>query len=203
MSNNLAQDVKQCISKRFTLIVKRIFDAIVAFILLIFLSPLLFVISILIRKDSPGPPLFTQTRVGVNGRLFSMYKFRTMYVEYNPYDCTPKDPADPRITSIGKKLRKRGLDELPQLLNILKGDMNIVGPRPELPFIVEKYNHSQKKRLIAKPGVTCLWQLSPHRKEPIHKHIEYDIYYIEHLSLLLDLKIIFRTIFAIIKGFWI
>ena len=203
MDNNLPQEAKKRVSKRLTLIVKRAFDLTVASILLFFLSPFLFVISLLIKRDSSGPILFPQTRVGENGRLFTMYKFRTMHVDCNPYDCTPADCVDPRITNIGKKLRKRGLDELAQLLNIFKGDMSIVGPRPEMPFIVEEYDSFHKKRLMAKPGVTCLWQLSPHITEPIHKHVEYDLYYIEHQSLWLDFKIILRTIRAIKKGFWV
>jgi lipopolysaccharide/colanic/teichoic acid biosynthesis glycosyltransferase len=115
-------------------------------------------------------------------------------------EVSPQDEEDPRITTIGRYLRRYSLDELPQLLNVLRGEMSIVGPRPEMAFIVDQYGPLERERLAAKPGITGLWQISFARNEAIHQNIEYDIYYIENRSLLLDLVIIFLTGFAVVKG---
>ena len=162
--------------------------------------PLFLLTALLIKRESPGPVFFRQRRVGKDGQPFEMIKFRTMFVERSGDAPKPKTHDDPRLTGIGRWLRRYSLDELPQVLNVLKGDMSIVGPRPEMPFIVEKYGPLERERLRAKPGLTGLWQISYARGEAIHENMEYDIYYIEHQSFLLDLVIIALTGFAVVKG---
>lgn len=179
---------------------KRIFDIGVSLLLLILTLPLWAIISILIKIDSPGPVFFIHERVGYKGKRFEMYKFRTMKCDVNPYEESPRTPGDPRLTKIGKFLRKTSLDELPQLLNVLKGDMSLVGPRPEMPFIVEKYNEWQKMRLNAIPGITGLWQILGRKDIPLHENLEYDFYYIKNRSFLFDLVILLKTIPAVLKG---
>ncbi|HHI02571.1 MAG TPA: sugar transferase [candidate division Zixibacteria bacterium] len=182
------------------LIIKRLFDIIISLIALILLSPLMLLIAIIIRKDSPGPVIFKQDRCGKNGKIFKFYKFRTMWTDSKPYDWTPVDLDDKRITKFGKFLRRTSLDELPQFWNVLKGDMSIVGPRPEMPFIVETYNEIQRDRLVMKPGITGLWQVSADRGKQIHDNIEYDLYYIENCGFLMDLVIIIRTLYFAVTG---
>jgi hypothetical protein len=126
---------------------------------------------------------------------FRIFKFRTMRTDANPYDHSPVGDIDPRITRVGRVLRVGGIDELPQLINVLRGDMSMVGPRPEMPFIVDTYTELQKQRLAAKPGITGLWQLGADRHSEIHENIEYDLYYINHQSLLLDGLILVETAF--------
>jgi lipopolysaccharide/colanic/teichoic acid biosynthesis glycosyltransferase len=129
-----------------------------------------------------------------------MIKFRTMHVHMSGDAPKPKSPHDPRLTQIGRWLRRYSLDELPQVFNVLRGEMSIVGPRPEMSFIVERYGPIERERLRAKPGLTGLWQISYARGEAIHENMEYDIYYIEHQSFLLDVVIIALTGFAVVKG---
>lgn len=179
---------------------KRIFDVVVSIAVLILLSPVIFLISLLIKKDSPGPVIFKQQRVGLKGKEFTMSKFRTMWADEKPYDWTPTSLDDKRITSFGKFLRRTSLDELPQFINVLKGDMSIVGPRPEMPFIVEKYSELQRDRFEVKPGITGLWQISADRCKQIHENIEYDLYYIDNCGFLLDLVIVIRTIYFAVRG---
>jgi exopolysaccharide biosynthesis polyprenyl glycosylphosphotransferase len=179
---------------------KRCFDIIIATAALLLLSPLAILLAILIKYDSKGPIFFKQKRCGLRGRPFSFYKFRTMYAESNPYALTPQSALDPRITPLGKWLRRTSLDELPQFLNVIKGDMSVVGPRPEMPFIVESYNEEQRERLKVKPGITGIWQISAVRGEPIHSNIEYDLFYIENQSLLLDVIIVLKTVVGAIRG---
>ena len=123
-----------------------------------------------------------------------------MKVDVPKYANCPTDQNDPRITNIGKLLRKTSIDELPQLINIFKGDMSLVGPRPEMPFIVNEYNSVEKKRLLVKPGLTGLWQVSPYRNSAISHNLEYDFYYIENQSLVLDIVILFMTAFFVVRG---
>ena len=123
-----------------------------------------------------------------------------MYIDTPKYAHCPVSASDPRITKIGKWLRKTSLDELPQIINILKGDMSVVGPRREMPFIVEKYNSIEKNRLLVKPGLTGLWQVSPHRNAEINHNLEYDFYYIENQNLVLDLVIIIMTAVFAVRG---
>lgn len=181
-------------------IFKRVFDVVVSLLALIILSPLILVVALLIRFDSPGPIIFRQKRVGLDGKEFDFYKFRSMHVSANAYALTPNSSQDPRITRFGRWLRRSSLDELPQFLNVLRGSMSIVGPRPEMPFIVATYNEEQRDRLRVKPGITGVWQISAVRGEPIHANMEYDLFYIEHCSLLLDLIIMCKTIATAIRG---
>jgi lipopolysaccharide/colanic/teichoic acid biosynthesis glycosyltransferase len=129
-----------------------------------------------------------------------MYKFRTMRLTTAAYAYSPQESSDPRITSVGKFLRKTSLDELPQLLNILQGSMSLVGPRPEMPFIVENYNQRHRQRLQVKPGLTGLWQLSGDRAFLIHENIEYDLYYIQHRNFFMDLAILLHTSIFAMRG---
>jgi exopolysaccharide biosynthesis polyprenyl glycosylphosphotransferase len=180
--------------------VKRVFDIIFSIIGLVLLLPIWLLIVILIRMDSSGKALFKQKRVGMNGGTFKMYKFRTMKNDSKLYEEAPRNAGDERVTKLGKFLRKTSLDELPQLINILKGEMSLVGPRPEMPFIVEKYSKWQKKRLEVKPGLTGLWQILGRKDLPLHENIEYDFYYIQNQSLLLDIVILIKTVQAVITG---
>jgi exopolysaccharide biosynthesis polyprenyl glycosylphosphotransferase len=187
------------VSLYYTLI-KRLVDFTLATFFLLVLSPFITLFAIAIKIDSSGPIIFKQKRTGYRGREFSFYKFRSMYVDAPRYARTPSDPADPRITKVGRWLRRTSLDELPQLFNVWRGDMSLVGPRPEMPFIVSTYTPLQRQRLEAKPGITGVWQISAYRGEPIHANIEYDLFYLENRSFLFDMAIIVKTIFSVIRG---
>ena len=178
---------------------KQLFDFVAALLLLILFAPLIGFIALLIKSDSRGSGFFKQKRAGQAGVPFTMYKFRTMYTEFSGDAPKPNNPNNPRITRIGRYLRMTSFDELPQLINVLKGKMSLVGPRPEMLFIVNQYEEWQRIRLILKPGVTGLWQLSPDRKYPIHEGIHHDIEYIKKQSFLLDLKIILKTPIVLIR----
>lgn len=180
--------------------VKRALDIAIALVVLLLSAPAYLIAAYLVWRQKDGPVYFRQRRIGLNGRPFEMLKFRTMYTNMSVDKESPKDEDDPRITPTGRYLRRYSLDELPQLINVLRGEMSIVGPRPEMPFIVNQYGPLERERLGAKPGITGLWQISFARNEAIHRNIEYDIYYIENRSLLLDLVIIFLTGFAVVKG---
>ena len=206
-------------------ILKRTFDLLVAALSIVLLLPLWLLVALIIKLDSKGPVFYTQERVGMDGRLFLLYKFRTMKAGADPElhreyqkafiaghaeanvgnDAKPtyKLLADPRITRIGKILRRTSLDEVPQLLNVLTGDMSIVGPRPPIPYEVEAYELWHRKRLDMKPGLTGLWQVSGRNRLPFEEMVRLDLFYIENWSLLLDLKIILRTGFVMIgrEGF--
>lgn len=147
-----------------------------------------------IRRDTPGPILITQNRVGLHGKVFRLYKFRTMHQHTTLYARAPHDENDSRVTTVGRVLRKYSLDELPQFWNVLKGDMSLVGPRPEMPFIVAQYSDVQRIRLLVKPGITGMWQILGRKDMPLEQNIEYDIYYVSHQSLLLDMAVLIRTI---------
>jgi len=179
---------------------KRVIDIVVSFFLLICLSPLLCLTALLIRMGSPGPALFVQKRVGRHGRLFKIYKFRSMYTSAPEYEVSPSQSSDPRITRIGKFIRRASLDELPQLINVFLGDMSLVGPRPEMPFVVDSYNAQQRRRLQVLPGITGLWQLSADRAFPIHENIEYDLYYIRNRTFFMDVAILIHTLRFAIGG---
>lgn len=153
-----------------------------------------------IKSDSPGPVFFTQERVGLTGRRFRMYKYRTMRTDSEPYSRAPAAEDDPRVTSFGRWLRRTSLDELPQLINVLKGEMSMVGPRPEMPFIVDGYEPWQRRRLDVKPGVTGLWQVIGRKNLPLHLNMQYDFYYIKNQSFLLDVEILLKTIPAVLHG---
>lgn len=179
---------------------KRTFDLAVSICALVFLSPLFALLALIVKMDSPGPIIFRQKRSGKDGAEFDFFKFRTMHVDANPYANTPQSAQDPRITRFGRWLRRSSLDELPQFWNVILGDMSIVGPRPEMPFIVAGYTSEQRERLRVRPGITGVWQISAVRGEPIHANLEYDLFYIEHRSLLLDLIIMIKTLATAIRG---
>ncbi len=180
--------------------VKRLMDITGAAFLILAGAPVFVLLSILVRLDSHGSALFIQQRVGKNGKCFNMFKFRTMYSDASEYQYSPTTPGDPRITRIGRFLRKTSLDELPQLFNVFKGEMSLVGPRPEMPFIVNQYNGRQKQRLQVKPGLTGLWQISGDRAYLIHENLEYDMYYIKNRGFFMDVAILIHTIFFAMRG---
>ena len=192
-------------------LLKRGFDL----ILTIFLLPVSLIImgsiTLAIRLEGPGPIIFRQKRVGENGRMFAMFKFRTMVVDAENIRHTVetfdsdgqlihKSDQDPRVTRVGRILRKTSLDELPQLLNILRGEMSLVGPRPELPYLVEKYEPWQRKRFAVPQGITGWWQVNGRSDKPMHLHTEDDLYYVQNYSLLLDIQILFKTILVVLRG---
>ena len=179
---------------------KRVFDVLVALILLLFTAPIWAIIAIWIRLSSPGPVFFRQQRVAKEGRPFGIYKFRSMYVTAPKYGTSPDQAFDPRVTPAGRFLRKSSLDELPQLLNVLMGDMSLVGPRPEMPFIVRDYTPVEHQRLLVPQGMTGFWQLSADRKFAIHERLEYDLYYLEQKGFFFDLAILVHTAFFAMKG---
>jgi exopolysaccharide biosynthesis polyprenyl glycosylphosphotransferase len=194
------------------LAVKGLFDFVLAAVLAVVLSPLLVAIAGAVRLSSPGPILFRQKRCGLNGREFTIYKFRTMVDgadekretlarQQNDQDGPVfKLANDPRVTRLGAFLRKTSLDELPQLLNILRGEMSIVGPRPELKCVLEKFEDWQLRRLSVKPGVTGLWQVSGRCETSFLERIRLDLEYIDRWSLALDFKILAMTIPAVLVG---
>jgi exopolysaccharide biosynthesis polyprenyl glycosylphosphotransferase len=189
---------------------KRLFDLAVTLAALALAWPVMLAIAAWIKLDSPGPAIFAQARVGENGRIFRMLKFRTMFVGSEkvkpPADRDEmgrpvyKLRSDPRVTPAGRWLRRLSLDELPQLINVVKGEMSLVGPRPELEFIVAAYEPWQRGRLAVPPGITGWWQVNGRSDLPMHLHTEYDLYYIRNYSLWLDMKILWKTAGAVIKG---
>jgi exopolysaccharide biosynthesis polyprenyl glycosylphosphotransferase len=179
---------------------KRMFDLVISSISLLLLAPIFLVIATLIRLSSRGPSLFVQERVGVRGTVFRMYKFRSMSYSAGKYDYSPTRSDDPRITRIGRLLRRTSLDELPQLLNVFLGDMSLVGPRPEMPFIVNRYSHYHSLRLQVTPGLTGLWQISRDRAYPIHQNLHHDLAYIRERSFSLDIAILIHTLLFAMPG---
>jgi lipopolysaccharide/colanic/teichoic acid biosynthesis glycosyltransferase len=186
--------------KRKGEVLKRMVDILIALFLLIILSPVLLVIAICIRMDSRGPALFSHSRVGEGGAEFKLWKFRSMRVDALRYERSPTSSGDPRLTLIGRVIRRISLDEIPQLVNVLKGEMSLVGPRPEMAFIANQYSLKERRRLLVKPGITGLWQISSGRAVPIHHNLQYDLYYIQHGNISLDIAILLRTITAVIRG---
>jgi len=194
-------------------LLKRAFDLLISGLALAVAWPGLLAIAAAIKLDSPGPAIFKQQRVGENGRMFWMYKFRTMAVgAENHVPCeyvtdgngcqrpVYKIPCDPRVTWLGRILRRLSLDELPQLINVIKGEMSLVGPRPEQTFIVEQYQPWQRQRLAVPPGITGWWQINGRSNLPMHLNTEYDLFYIRNYSLWLDIVILLRTLGAVIQG---
>lgn len=179
---------------------KRCFDVACSAVILLVLSPLLSLIALAIYLQDRRNPFFAHERTGLLGVPFRMFKFRTMHCGANPYACTPACSSDARITRIGRLLRKSSLDELPQLINVLKGEMSLVGPRPEMPFITASYTNEQRLRLRVKPGITGLWQISVDRHQAIHDNLEYDFYYIRNCSFFLDLTILLETVAFLFRG---
>ena len=192
-------------------LVKRIFDLVIASTLFTITLVPMAIITVLIRLDSEGPILYRQQRVGENGRLFAMYKFRSMIdgADEMINEVTEvigsgkvifKKANDPRITSIGRVLRHTSLDELPQLINVLKGDMSLVGPRPELPWLVGQYEPWQHKRLAVPQGMTGWWQINGRADKPLHLHTEDDLYYVQNYSLWMDIYILLKTPWVVVRG---
>lgn len=190
---------------------KRIFDIIVGTLLLILLSPLMLLIAIAVRIDSKGSALFRQRRVGENGRLFDMLKYRTMeqdaeerqdevLSETQDGEVIHKTKDDPRVTSMGRFLRRTSFDELPQLLNVIKGEMSLVGPRPEMPWLVDRYQSWQRKRFAVPQGITGWWQINGRSDKPMHLNTDDDLYYVYNYSLWLDIAILLRTPIAVLRG---
>ena len=177
---------------------KHLFDTVAAFFLILIFAPLMALIAVLIKFTSRGSVFFSHKRVGLNNELFVIHKFRSLHVDTPTYSEKPDSTEDRRITSIGKWLRKTSLDELPQLFNVLKGEMSLVGPRPEMPFLAKDYESWENQRHLVRPGMTGLWQLSPRRRGTIRDGIPVDLEYIENLSFWNDFKILLRTF----KVFW-
>jgi exopolysaccharide biosynthesis polyprenyl glycosylphosphotransferase len=190
--------------------IKRAFDLVVGGSLLLLSLPLMGLIAVSIKLDSEGPVLFKQRRVGEGGCLFEMLKFRSMLPDAEAHqdevlrhtsggDMIHKQQDDPRVTRLGCFLRRSSLDELPQLINVLKGDMSLVGPRPELPWLVDRYEPWQRKRFEVPQGMTGWWQVNGRSDKPMHLHTEEDLYYIKHYSLLLDVQILWKTLWEVLK----
>jgi lipopolysaccharide/colanic/teichoic acid biosynthesis glycosyltransferase len=185
---------------RPTGLIKRSCDVIGSLFLLVVLFPLFALIAILIKLDSPGPVFFRHDRVGKGGRHFVLWKFRSMKVDVPKYEVSPRSVADDRLTRVGRLIRRLSIDETPQLINVLKGEMSLVGPRPEMPFIVARFHPVACERLAVTPGITGLWQISPARASPIHENLQYDLHYVRNQNFFLDCVIILRTIAAVIHG---
>lgn len=195
-------------------LIKYTFDRIVSCLGLLVGLPLFLVIAVLIKLDSVGPVVYGAPRIGEDGRPFTMYKFRTMVVGadrrlHDAVGLVARDALaagvfkvrdDPRVTRVGRFLRRASLDELPNLWNVLRGEMSIVGPRPEQPFIVAEYQPWQRRRTHIRPGMTGWWQVNGRGDYPMHQHTDYDLYYVENYSLMLDLRILGRTVGAVISG---
>jgi len=191
--------------------IKRLFDFVIGGILTILMLPVMALVAVAIKLDSPGPVLFRQLRVGENGQLFTMYKFRSMVAgaekmqeEVNWVDSeghlVHKKRDDPRVTRVGRFIRKFSIDELPQLFNVLRGELSLVGPRPELPWLVDQYEPWQRKRFAVPQGITGWWQVNGRSDRPMHLHTEDDLYYIQNYSLWLDFLILWKTVWVVIRG---
>jgi exopolysaccharide biosynthesis polyprenyl glycosylphosphotransferase len=181
-------------------VAKRALDIVGSSLLLVLFTPIFFLIAFLIRLDSPGSALFVQKRVGCNGKLFNIFKFRSMHTDAPKYNRSPTESSDHRITRVGRFLRQSSLDELPQLMNVFLGNMSLVGPRPEMPFLVQCHSCQHKVRLQVTPGITGLWQLSADRAFPIHENIHHDLYYVRNRTFWLDLAILLHTLFFATRG---
>lgn len=190
---------------------KQVFDTAASILLIVLLAPLLLLIALLIKLESPGPVFFFQERIGEHGRRFKMVKFRSMYADADERwrdvarrDITGrlihKQNDDPRVTRIGRRLRRTSLDELPQLFNVLRGEMSLVGPRPEMPYIAAEYEPWQWQRFRVPPGITGWWQVNGRSDKPMHLHTEEDLYYIQNYSFWLDLRIICKTLIVVWRG---
>jgi exopolysaccharide biosynthesis polyprenyl glycosylphosphotransferase len=192
-------------------IFKRVFDVLASAGLLLLLGPAMLLIAALIKLETPGPVFFMQERIGEQGRRFKMIKFRTMYQEAERrwQDVARRDEqgrlihkqeTDPRVTAVGRKLRRSSFDELPQLINVLRGEMSLVGPRPEIPHVAEEYEPWQWQRFRVPPGMTGWWQVNGRSDRPMHLHTEDDLYYIQNYSFWLDLRILLKTVVVVWQG---
>ena len=187
---------------------KRVMDIVLSFIGLVLLSPILLLVSLFIKIDSKGPIFFKQKRIGINGTEFEMFKFRSMVVNAEELKAKLEEKNemsgpmfkiadDPRITKVGRFIRKTSIDELPQLWNVIKGDMSLVGPRPSLPNEVAQFEPWMRKRFEVKPGLTCFWQVGGRNNIDFEDWMKLDIKYVKERSLLLDAKLIFKTFFVL------
>lgn len=203
--------LRECAIPDDALVIKRIFDLVATSIMLIPLLPLMGLIAVAIKLDSRGPVMFRQDRIGENGIVFQMYKFRTMTEDAESRQSEVnevledgtiihKHKNDPRVTRVGRILRRFSLDELPQLFNVLKGEMTLVGPRPEMPWLVDKYEPWQRKRFAVPQGITGWWQINDRSDKPMHLNTEDDLYYVYNYSLWLDVIILLRTPWAALRG---
>ncbi|PIE79774.1 MAG: polyprenyl glycosylphosphotransferase [Chloroflexi bacterium] len=190
---------------------KRIFDLFVGSIIMFFVLPLMSIIAIAVKLDSPGPVIFKQERVGENGRIFHMFKFRSMIngaekiqnevaIKKANGEVLHKHPNDPRVTRVGKFIRRTSLDELPQLFNVLQGTMSLVGPRPELPWLLNQYDLWQHKRFAVPQGMTGWWQVNGRADNPMHLNAEDDLYYVQNYSLWMDIYILLKTPWVVLRG---
>jgi lipopolysaccharide/colanic/teichoic acid biosynthesis glycosyltransferase len=217
-----ARESSQLFVRAKALLLKRAPDLLLASLMLIVFSPLLLLVMLAIKVGSPGPVFYKQIRLGKGGKPFRFYKFRSMYVNAddaehrsyvknlikagNPYDVDENGKPlfkifdDGRVTRVGKLIRKYNLDEFPQLLNVLRGEMSLVGPRPPLPHEYKDYSYWHRKRLDGIPGITGLWQVSGKNRIPFEEMVKLDIHYLKNWSLWLDIKIILRTIPVMLKG---
>lgn len=190
-------------------LIKRLFDLLLATLLFLAVLPVMIVVGVAIWLDSPGNIFFKQQRVGENGQIFRMYKFRTMIPNAEAVQMAfvgtegkmvHKRPDDPRVTRIGRFLRRTSLDELPQLLNVIKGDMSLVGPRPELPWLMSQYEPWQRKRFAVPQGMTGWWQVNGRADKPMHLYADDDLYYVQNYSLWMDIYILLKTPWVVMRG---
>jgi len=195
-------------SNKIYSILKRCMDIICSLLGLIFLSPLLLIVAVCIKIESKGPVIFTQDRVGLDGKVFKLYKLRSMINKAEELKCKLvknnemdgpmfKIRNDPRVTKVGRFIRKTSIDELPQLINVLKGEMSLVGPRPSLQNEVEKFESWMLKRLVVKPGLTCYWQVLGRNDIEFKEWMELDIKYIKERGMWIDIKLILKTFFVL------
>lgn len=189
--------------RTINLTLKRLMDVVGSFIGIIFLFPLLFVIALSIKIDSQGPILFKQDRLGKNGKIFKIWKFRTMVTNTENIGLGIKtETNDPRITKVGNFIRKTSFDELPQLINVIIGNMSLVGPRPPVPYHpynFKDYNSEMKKRFLMRPGITGYAQVKVRNSASWDKRIEYDVQYVDKFNILMDIKILLITVLKVIK----
>lgn len=181
---------------------KRLFDILISLFMLIILSPIMLILALLVKLTSKGPVLFKQDRLGRNGKVFKMLKFRSMIVGAEAQGVY-SDNKDKRVTKVGKFLRATSLDELPQLINMLKGDMSLIGPRPPLtyhPWPLEQYTDEQRRMFEVRPGMTGWAQVNGRKEVEWHRRIELNVWYVDNVSFLLDAKIFFMTIFKVLKN---
>ncbi|NIT59124.1 MAG: sugar transferase [Aliifodinibius sp.] len=186
--------------RQLRFLLKRIFDICAAVVLIVLLFPLFLLVALLVKVDSPGPVFYRHFRAGKDGSLFLMWKFRTMKQDADKIGPGLTQDNDPRITRVGRYLRWLCLDEFPQLFNVLRGEMSLVGPRPEIPEIVRTYSEQQSRALSVKPGITGLSQINGRDDLPINEKLQYEIEYVDRWSLGLDLKILLKTIPAIVTA---
>jgi exopolysaccharide biosynthesis polyprenyl glycosylphosphotransferase len=204
-------DLRAAALSDYQLLIKRGFDLFFGSLAMLFVLPIIGLISLFIWLDDGRPVFFVQKRVGENGRIFDIYKFRTMVkgadklrslVEKTDEkgNLVHKSATDPRVTRMGRFLRRFSLDELPQFFNVVMGSMSLVGPRPEMPYLVEKYQPWQRKRFAVPPGLTGWWQVNGRSEKPMHLNTEDDLYYIQNYSLWLDIQILIRTAWTVLLG---